>query len=101
MNPSSKRVFVISWAVWGALTALAMILFDWHSNHHLDALHIVGHIVIFVVVGGIYGLVLYRYPVMTGASLLNRIPSVVQTILFFGLMLGLAYTLWIMWHRAE
>jgi hypothetical protein len=95
----SKAQFVFTWGLlWGSCTALLTALWDWHSGRSVGPPYmILGRFAIFIGVGSLYGLFRWQQSRKgLGPKKLPRTKSVARTVLFFGLMLGLVYALWIL-----
>jgi hypothetical protein len=100
-NPKSSRkaIFVLAWAiVWGGCMALALIFSDRHRTGHFDTpFHLAVRFSIFLIGGifmGLYTWKLLQAPRKQFSPTVTRL----RTVLFFSLMLGLAYAIWRMWN---
>jgi hypothetical protein len=93
-NPSAKQ-FVLVWCVLGGLTSLGISVVERYGTRYLDSVqHIVGRLAVFMALGALYGLALHRYPMWRNVGKPTRARTILRTVLFVVLMLGLAFILW-------
>jgi hypothetical protein len=92
---SRKALFVFVWAVgWGGSTALVTTFLDWHRTRRLEPHSVAAHFVIFMSGGVFLGLWLWNNPEKLGHKKLTRAQTIVRSVLFVALMLGLLYLAW-------
>lgn len=100
--PATKASFIIVWGVlgWGGSVALAITLIDRHRIHNIGTPYqIVARFAIFMAAGIIFGLQLWNRSGACGRTKLTpSIGNVLRVVLFFTLMVGLAFALWVMSH---
>lgn len=98
---SRKVVWVLVWGVlfWGAGTALGISILEWHSTGHFGSFYgVVGRFVIFMIGGVLVGLSMWKSLESSGRKKkMTRTKAIAHTVLFFMVMLALAYLLWRMW----
>ena len=91
----ARFVFVVGVLLWGGSTALLTTLWDWHRTGHFDSPPwIVIRFAIFMTMGIVGGLWTWKSTESLGRKKITRAGSIVQFVLFIGLMLGLVYLLW-------
>jgi hypothetical protein len=101
MKPPRRTLFVLLWGVlgFGGGTALLATVVDWHAARHLTPAHIVFRFVIYMALGIVYGRFLWDRVTNTDYKKLSRTQTIVRSVLFIGLMLGLGFILWTMIRR--
>jgi len=98
-RPGQGLLLLVWGGLWGPTVALLATVFDWYRTRQLEPpLRIALRFVIFIIIGILYGLVVYRYPKLFVGKKPTRAASVTRFILFIALMLGLAFVFWTMAH---
>ena len=93
-------VFVGGVLFWGGGTALLVSLFNWHEAGHFEPIgKILARFGVFMTLGIFFGLSMWKafFDRSLARNKKARTKAIVQTVLFFGLMLGLLFLLWKMW----